>query len=153
MDRMVGVLLYCSLLFDLYYHLLHCVILYCIFLYCTVLYCTVLYCTVLYCTVLYCTVLYCTVLYCTVQAQYMIINALFLEVILILYHPSHIFSHFMQFPFFFFDFLGRAQELRKKQKDDLENRRLCNDLEAKRCNKKYQDLLAVRTSLPAFQMR
>ena len=45
------------------------------------------------------------------------------------------------------------QKQRKKQSNDLENRRLINDLEGKRNNKKYQDLLDVRSSLPAFQMR
>jgi hypothetical protein len=46
-----------------------------------------------------------------------------------------------------------VQKQRKKQSNDLENRRLINDLEAKRNNTKYQDLLDVRSSLPAFQMR
>lgn len=46
-----------------------------------------------------------------------------------------------------------VQKMRKKQSNDLENRRLMNDLESKRNNKKYQELLDVRSSLPAFQMR
>jgi ATP-dependent RNA helicase DHX36 len=46
-----------------------------------------------------------------------------------------------------------ADAVRRNQRNILESRRLTNDLEAKRRDRKYQDLLAVRENLPAFQMR
>lgn len=46
-----------------------------------------------------------------------------------------------------------VEDIKEKKRNDLENRRLTNDLEAKRATKKYQDLLATRANLPAFQMR
>ena len=148
-------LLYLTLLYIDYSRLLYTILHRTTLIYLTILYIdysrllyTILHRTTLlyttHCTAPHCTTLHLITLHLTAPPNFTALNFTALHLTIPNYPASH---HTPPHR------IDKAEELRRKQRSELESRRLTTDLENKRANKKYQDLLSVRTSLPAFQMR